>query len=171
MISKSRAAARQHGFTLIEVLVALAIVVVSFVALYAVVLQMVKATTLMQEKTFATWVAHNRLTELRLEDSYPAAGNSEGEVEMAGSVWLYRTEVKSTESEDIRQVIVRVSTENEPDVFLGLITGIVVSPALGGGSSSTGNFQNQSGGGGNPQPGAAGFDSNGFPTEDFRELD
>jgi general secretion pathway protein I len=171
MISKSRAAAQQHGFTLIEVLVALAIVVVSFVALYAVVLQMIRATTLMQEKTFATWVAHNRLTELRIEDSYPEAGNSEGEVEMAGSVWLYRTEVKSTESEDIRQVIVRVSTENEPDVFLGLITGIVVSPALGGGANSTGNFQNQSGGGGNPQPGAAGFGPNGIPTADERELD
>ena len=170
MISKSRAAAGQHGFTLIEVLVALAVVVVSFVALYAVVLQMVRATTLMQEKTIATWVAHNRLTELRLEDSYPAAGNSEGDVEMAGSVWLYRTEVKSTESEDIRQVIVRVSTENEPDVFLGLITGIVVSPALGGGANSTGNFQN-SNGGGNTQPGAAGFDPNRLPGDVERELD
>jgi general secretion pathway protein I len=169
MICKSRAAARQHGFTLIEVLVALAVVVVSFVALYAVVLQMVRATTLMQEKTFATWVAHNRLTELRLEDSYPATGNSEGEVEMAGSVWLYRTEVKSTESEDIRQVIVRVSTENEPDVFLGLITGVVVSPALGGGPNP--NNPNNPNAGGNPQSGANGFNPNFTPGANQGELD
>ena len=164
MISKSRAVCRHDGFTLIEVLVALAIVVVSFVALYAVVLQMVRSTTFMQEKTIASWVAFDRITELRIAENYPATGNSEGEVEMGGSIWLYRTEIKSTDSEDIRQVIVRVSSENEPDVFLGLVTGVVVSPALGGGSKSTGNFQNPNGGGNNP-PSEAGFDPNSPPGE------
>ena len=159
MNSESRTR-QQNGFTLIEVLVALAVVVVSFVALYAVILQMVRATSLMQDKTIASWIAFDQITELRVANKYPGAGNSEGDVEMAGSVWLYRVEIKSTESEDVRQVIVRVSPEREPDTFLGLVSGVLVrNPAAAAGPNQPG------------QPGPGGFDPNAIPNQNDRELD
>ena len=154
MNSESRTRRQQNGFTLIEVLVALAVVVVSFVALYAVVLQMVRATSLMQDKTIASWIAFDQITELRVANEYPEAGNSEGDVEMARGVWLYRVEIKATESADVRQVIVRVSPENEPDTFLGLVSGVLVSnPAAAAGAG---------------QPGPGGFDPNTIPNENER---
>jgi general secretion pathway protein I len=133
MNSESRNSARHSGFTLIEVLVALSVVVISFVALYGIVLQMVNATILMQDKTIASWIAFDRVTELRLAKEYPGPGSSEGEIEMARSVWLFRTDIKETDSEDIRQVIVQVSPENEPDLVLGLVSGALVrnTPSAG----------------------------------------
>ena len=53
---------KYRGFTLIEVLVALAVVVVAFLAMYGSAQQVVRATTLQQEKTFAGWVAFDQLT-------------------------------------------------------------------------------------------------------------
>lgn len=123
--------AASSGFTLIEVLVALSIVVVAFVALYSGLLQMVSAMTLMQEKTIATWVAYDRITELRIIKNYPDVGESDGKVEMGRISWLYKTEIRATDSADIRQVIVRVAPENDPDNFLGIASGALVRKSAG----------------------------------------
>jgi len=134
MISKSgKGYAGHHGFTLIEVLVALSIVVVSFVALYSGLLQMVSAMTLMQEKTIATWIAYDRITELRVVNEYPDVGESDGEVEMARTNWLYTREIRATESDNIRQVIVRVAPEGDPGNYLGIASGALVRKTSGSG--------------------------------------
>ena len=118
-----------HGFTLIEVVVALAIVVVSFMALYGVILQMVGSTTLMHEKTIASWVAFDQITELRIKGTPPTDSKSNGIIEMGGITWLYAVEIRPTESDSIRQVIVSVAPEDEPDRTLGLVSGVIMSDA------------------------------------------
>ncbi len=138
-LSRSRSARYQYatcnhagygyGFTLIEVVVALAIVVVSFMALYGVLLQLVGSTTLMHEKTIASWVAFDQITELRLSSTPPTASKSNGITEMGGITWLYTVEIRPTQSESIRQVIVSVAPENEPDRTLGLVSGVIMSDA------------------------------------------
>ena len=122
-------ATSQRGFTLVEVVVALAIVVVSFMALYGMIMQMVNATTLMQEKTIASWIAFDQITELRLKTELPDSVKSNGVKEMAGVSWLYSVELRSTGSDAIRQVIVTVAPENEPDRTLGLASGVIFSTA------------------------------------------
>lgn len=119
----------QHGFTLVEVVVALAIVAVSFMALYGVIMQMVNATTLMQEKTIASWIAFDQITELRLQTDLPGSAKSNGVTEMAGGTWLYSVELRATGSDTIRQVIVTVAPEDEPDRTLGLASGVIFSAA------------------------------------------
>ncbi|MDP6617673.1 MAG: type II secretion system minor pseudopilin GspI, partial [Gammaproteobacteria bacterium] len=59
------------GFTLVEVLVALAVVVVAFMAMYGSLQQMVGAAILMQEKTFASWVAFDEITKMRINGDFP----------------------------------------------------------------------------------------------------
>ena len=119
----------QHGFTLVEVVVALAIVVVSFMALYGVIMQMVNATTLMQEKTIASWIAFDQITELRLNKELPGGTKSNGVKEMGGVTWLYSVELRATGSDAIRQIIVTVAPEDEPDRTLGLASGVIFNAA------------------------------------------
>lgn len=119
----------QRGFTLIEVVVALAIVVVSFMALYGVMMQMVNATRLMQEKTIASWIAFDKVTELRLKADLSADPKSSGITEMAGTTWTYSVQLRPTGSEAIRQIVVTVAPENEPERTLGLVSGVIFSNA------------------------------------------
>ena len=50
---------------------------------------MVSATTLMQQKTLAKWVAYDRITELRITDEYPEVGEFEGEIGIDQINWRY----------------------------------------------------------------------------------
>jgi type II secretion system protein I len=124
----------QRGFTLIEVLVALAVVIVAFMAMYGSMIQSIAIVTLMQEKTLATWIAFDRITELRVNNQFPDDDESSGEIEMAGSDWVYTIKINQTASDDIRQVIVKVSPALDPDNVLGIASGALVKPL-----QSTGN--------------------------------
>ena len=116
----------QRGFTLIEVVVALAIVIIAFMAMYGSMMQSVAATTLMQEKTIATWIAFDRITELRINNEFPEDDESTDEIEMAGTEWVFTTRIIPTESEDILRVIVRVAPVEEPDNILGIASGALI---------------------------------------------
>ena len=128
----------QRGFTLIEVLVALAIVIIAFMAMYGSMMQVVAATTLMQEKTIATWIAFDRITELRVRKEFPDDDESNGDIEMAGTDWVYTVKINATESDNIRQVIVKVAAAQEPDNTLGIATGALIKP-LQSSNTSGGN--------------------------------
>ena len=118
------------GFTLIEVLVALAIVIIAFMAMYGAMIQVIAATTLAQEKTLATWIAFDRITELRIAEEFPEDDESSGEIEMAGAEWLYTVRIVDTASDSIKQVVVEVTHSLEPDSVLGRATGALVDPTL-----------------------------------------
>ncbi len=120
------------GFTLVEVLVALAVVVVAFIAMYGSAQQIVSSTTLQQEKTFASWVAFDQLATLRLEAQLPRGDRMSGETEMAGREWRYVVEFNSVDSNYIRQAVVRVSPAEEPERVLAVSLGVLqTQPAIG----------------------------------------
>jgi general secretion pathway protein I len=125
----------QRGFTLVEVVVALAIVIIAFMAMYGSMMQSVAATTLMQEKTIATWIAFDRITELRINNEFPEDDESTDEIEMAGTEWVYTIRIIPTESEDILRVIVRVAPVEEPENILGIASGALIRPIQGGNSN------------------------------------
>ena len=104
------------------------LVIIAFMAMYGSMMQVVAATTLMQEKTIATWIAFDRITELRVMNEFPSDDESNGEIEMAGNDWVYSVKINATESDNIRQVIVKVAPALEPDNTLGLATGALVKP-------------------------------------------
>jgi len=146
---------RSQGFTLVEVVVALAVVVVAFMAMYGSLQQMVLSATSMQEKTFASWVAYDQITELRIKGEFPDGDKREGEVEMAGAVWLYSIEFNQTaETDDLLQVIVQVRPEYAPGRVVGIATGALVRKA------GTTNQQQQRT---PPQSGATGGNPSGGP--------
>ena len=118
----------QHGFTLIEVVVALAVVIIAFMAMYGSMMQSIATTTLMQEKTIATWIAFDRITDLRINNEFPDDDESTDEIEMAGTEWVYTTRFIPTASDDILQVIVKVAPVEEPENILGIASGALLRP-------------------------------------------
>ena len=137
----SSAASRKNGgFTLIEVLVALAIVVVSFLAMYGSAQQVVGNMTLQQEKTFASWVAFDQLTELRLAEQLPTGDRLSGETDMADIEWRYVVELNDLGDDRWRQVVVEVSPADDPDRILAQVMSVMLTTGRRPGSGNSGGL-------------------------------
>lgn len=106
-------AEKYKGFTLVEVLLALAIL---SVALAATMRATGMATTSADEvkiRTYATWVAQNRLAELTARRVFPAAGSESGQMVMAGIQFDWQQTTTDTPNKDFRKVDVSVSLPGE----------------------------------------------------------
>ncbi|MUH73430.1 type II secretion system minor pseudopilin GspI [Psychrosphaera haliotis] len=97
-----------NGFTLVEMLLALAIFAYASASILNVVSQSASNIGLLQQMTFASWVAQNRLTELQVETTWPPKQNHKGEAEMAGLKWFWRQQVVETADPRMRAVTVSV---------------------------------------------------------------
>lgn len=116
-----------RGFTLIEVMVALAVLAVGLTALVQAGAQRADNVGYLRDRTLATWVASDRLAEMRLEGEWPSAGVQEGEVEMNQRTWYWEADVQETEEERVRRVdmAVRLREDAEP---VARLTGFLGHP-------------------------------------------
>jgi general secretion pathway protein I len=96
---------KSAGFTLIEVLIALAILSISLTAIIKSTSQNIKDTIYLQDKTIANWVAMNALNEARLGlTKIPVEpGKLEHEASMLGEQWVSRSYYTSTPNPHIRE--------------------------------------------------------------------
>lgn len=106
--------AKQSGFTLIEVMLAMAVFAVAGVALLGVADNNYRHMSLLEEKMLANWVASNQLVELSLSTTWPPKNNRKGNVDMAGRTWYWQQKVVKTDNDLLRQVIMEVRL-NEDD--------------------------------------------------------
>ena len=125
---------RNAGFTLIEVMVALAIAGLSLAAVAASVSQMVDAGSAMQERTYASWIAQNTITELRLSNELPEVSSTSGEVFYASIEWEWRATVSETGVENLFRVDVEVSYAGSDDI-IRTVTGFIGEPGIPGESN------------------------------------
>jgi general secretion pathway protein I len=98
---------KSHGFTLLEVLIALAIVAMSVGALLGTVTSSASNVIYLKDKTLAEWVALNRLTELRIDQNMPDKGKRSGNSTMGGSRWVWEEEVIELPIEGLFRIDVR----------------------------------------------------------------
>lgn len=98
-----------RGFTLIEVMVALAIVAFSLAAVAASMGQMIDAANSMRERSYANWIAQNKIAEMRLATEVPEVSATSGEVEFAGTEWAWEAIVSEAGVENLYRVDVSVS--------------------------------------------------------------
>ena len=88
------------GFTLVEVMVALAVVAVALPALLVTLSQQLDGLRYLEDRTHAQWVAANRLAELRLVAGATGSlqtGRVSGTEELAGRSWYWWSEGVETE--------------------------------------------------------------------------
>lgn len=103
----------QMGFTLVEVMVALAIFALAGGAVMKSAYEHLRSLSVLENITFATWVANNELTRSNLESTikWPLDKARKGESQMAGNTWYWEREVVKTADETLYQVTVTVSLE------------------------------------------------------------
>jgi general secretion pathway protein I len=104
-----------RGFTLIEVMVALAIVAFGLTALFATTTQTVDASAYLRDKTLAQWIALNRITEARLEGKPPEDEDMSGELEYAGESWRWELKTIPTAVKGIVRLEARVALNDSAD--------------------------------------------------------
>jgi general secretion pathway protein I len=120
-----------RGFTLLEVMVALVIVSLSLTAVAASMSQMINAAQTMRDRTYASWIAQNRIAELRLAATIPDVGASNGEVEYANTDWSWRAVISETGVDDLYRIDVSVSLAGREGVIRS-VTGFMGPPGAAG---------------------------------------
>jgi general secretion pathway protein I len=107
---------RQRAFTLLEVLVALAIIGLVLPPLLINAAERVKGLSVMQEKIIANLVAQNRLAIYRLNSDLAGKRpprREDGNELMAGRDWYWEAQTQPTEIEGYFRIDIRVGTERE----------------------------------------------------------
>ena len=104
---------RAPGFTLLEVLVALAVVAIALAALVSAANGQLKIAERTRDNAVAGWVAANVLTELKLRERFPEPGERTGVVSMANQRFAWRAVVQNTVESDLRRIDLRVSLKSE----------------------------------------------------------
>jgi len=107
---------RAQGFTLLEVLVAVAIVAIAMGALLAGFARYAEQAGYLRQRTLALWVAHNRMNELVIAPGWPATGSKEDDAEMSGVEWRYRIVVSNTDDPALRRIDLRVYAPGVKDI-------------------------------------------------------
>ena len=117
--------ARQRGFTLLEVLVALAIFAITAAAMINGITTSLAAQSHLERKTIAHWVAMNQLTEVKLQATWPSIGLTDGTEEMTGHEWFWTRKVEETADPKLRRVDIEVRTEREDETPIVRLSGFV----------------------------------------------
>ncbi len=107
----------QGGFTLAEVLVALAVLAIAMAAILGVVSQSVHTTVALRDRTQAMWLAQDRLTLHQLQRDWPAADTTSGVTEAYGREWYWREQVSTLPQTDLRSVAIDIrAAENKENL-------------------------------------------------------
>jgi general secretion pathway protein I len=100
-----------RGFTLIEVLVAVAVVAVALGAGLKAAGALTDNTQRLIDVTAAQWCADNYLTELRLTRQFPGIGDGEFACSQLGRQYRGTLEVRPTPNPNFRRVDARIADE------------------------------------------------------------
>lgn len=140
-LPKKRAPGRclDDGFTLLEVLVAMAIVSLGLIGVFSALSQMLGATALLRDKTLATWIATDRITEMRVIGEYPDAGERKDFVDMAGAEWAYKIKISAIPEMEMRRLDVSVGFADDPDNVIATVIGFIAPPRVRSSAGANGD--------------------------------
>jgi len=116
---------RLRGFTLIEILVALAIIAVALAAGMRALTQSAESATALKARTLGLWVAQNRLAAAQVATPWPATGTYRGNAAEAGAQFLWREAVTTTPNPAFRRIEISVMEPDSPDYQVARLVGFI----------------------------------------------
>ena len=128
MRSKQSTHRRASGFTLIETVVALAIVALGMAAVFMQLNQFATNVIYLRDKTLASWIGSNRLTELSIQAEWEDFGDEEIEVEFADRIWNLTVVISETEVDNLRRADVSVALADRPERIIHTISALIEPP-------------------------------------------
>lgn len=117
---------RQHGFTLVEILVAMAVIAIGLVALVGASGRSTQTAAELRDRTYAQWVAANAMTELRLDPGIDEESRQDGEEQLAGEWWQWQADISDTPDPDLLRIDVRVARGDSGSIVT--LTGFKARP-------------------------------------------
>lgn len=121
-----------RGFTLIEMLVAVAVLAIALAAIISNGARYAANAASLRDKTLAMVVARNRLTELQVQPAWPAIGKADDTVKIGDIEWVWRTTVIETQDPGLRRIDIRVEKKGERQpVAYARLTGFLSSAGRG----------------------------------------
>ncbi len=111
----------KNGFTLLEVLIALAILAISLTAMIKASSENTVNTAYMRDKYLASIVAANKMNELQLLQNWPGTGNSNGKTELGKYTWKWDIKIENTPDSRLRRVIIAISLDEKDHTLYKLV--------------------------------------------------
>lgn len=122
MAKSNSRARRNRGFTLIEVIVAMAIIAIAMAAVMRIIGQAIDLTAGLRDRSIALWVAQDVLVQHYLKRDWPSPTTREGVSEQGGRRFTWRETVTATDLPEIRQIQVEVSSGDDAAVLAHLVS-------------------------------------------------
>lgn len=98
----------QHGFTLIEVMIALSVVAIGLMATLKAINEEVSGANLTRNKMLALWVLENKVSEIRVNPVLPSTGINQGQQTLFNQTWHWQTHTTTSANSKILKVEVSI---------------------------------------------------------------
>ncbi len=119
---------KQPGFTLLEVLVALAVLAIAMAAAIKVTAENIDNIRYLRDRTLAHWVAMNVLTDIQVREEWPNLGKKEGSAMMAEREWFWSLNVSDTIDDELRRLEIQVYSNREDEESIAVLVGFIGAP-------------------------------------------
>ena len=118
-----------RGFTLLEIMVALAVLALAMGALVKTSSDYTSNQTYLRDRTMTSWVARNVLAQHQLENQWPKTGERKGTLEMGWQEWEWLAKISQTDEEKLRRIDVEVrAIDSEDESPITVLSGFLKQP-------------------------------------------
>jgi len=120
-----------QGFTLLEVLIALAVLALSMGAVIKATSDYTSNQSYLRDRTMAMWVARNVLVQFQISGDWLSVGERKGNQEMGNQEWRWLMRISQTEESELRRLDVEVfpvDSDND-DNPVSVLSGFLRQPS------------------------------------------